>query len=247
MAANESPEDRKLRLEAELLAMEIADRKAEAELREVTWKRQMAEEEQELQAARYRSVIADLDHKRYLRGLHIQNAKENFRVLYFEDTVDDATVADARGTLRYWTMQDEADDVKRPILIKFKSPGGSVIDGLDFYDYIMDLRAQGWQIDTRATGIAASMAGVLLQAGEERQITHHSTLHLHEVSSLYLGKMSDVADNVNFSKTLQKKLCDIYASRSRLSSRQVHNLMERKEVFLSAEEALAKGFVDRIV
>jgi ATP-dependent protease ClpP protease subunit len=59
-------------------------------------------------------------------------------------------------------------DSARPITITINSPGGSVMDGLALYDKILRLRRKGTPIETRATGLVASMATILLQAGDVR-------------------------------------------------------------------------------
>src|SRR5690606_744899 len=197
--------------------------------------------------AENRQRASAIQHARFLRAEKLSEERGNVRNLIFDQEVNSHTVESAMDTLDSWERSDEYDGEKRPIMIRFKSPGGSVIDGFDFFDFIISMRSRGWKIDTMATGIAASMAGVLLQAGEERLITRHSTLHLHKVSTISFGKLDDLEDGMDFTKELQRKINHVYAERSDLTPRQVDSLMSRKEVYLSAKEALAKGFVDRIV
>lgn len=247
MAAKESAEDRKLRLEAELLELDLAERKADAALRKAERARSIAEAKQNKAEAEFRLWFAENDHNRMKVEQLASDYRHERREYTFDTEVTGSSVAKLIERLKWWESKDVAEDNKRPILVKLKSPGGSVIDGLDLFDYVLDMRQRGWTIDTMAVGIAASMAGVLLQMGQTRSITKNSTLHLHEVSSIYFGKMSEVADNVDFTKELQRKLCRIYAERSNLTERKVQNLMDRKEVFLTADEALRHGFVDEIL
>ena len=58
--------------------------------------------------------------------------------------------------------------------IVFSSPGGGIISGFELFDFMQDLRSKGHKITTGSLGYAASMAGILLQAGDVRWIGHQS-------------------------------------------------------------------------
>lgn len=93
--------------------------------------------------------------------------------------------------------------------IIFNSPGGSIIDGLALYDFILELRANGHYVETIAVGMAASMGGILLQAGHERVVGANAFVLVHEASTGAMGKTSEIEDEVAFVKRLQEKLLDI--------------------------------------
>lgn len=133
--------------------------------------------------------------------------------------------------------------------IEFNSGGGSVLDGLELFDAIREASDAGHRVTTYIGGLAASMAGILVQAGDERLIGRNSWLHLHEVSTGAIGKASDLMDEAELAKRLTLQACEIYADRSpkkKVTAEKVHKLMERHEVWLSPEEALEYGFVDSI-
>lgn len=164
------------------------------------------------------------------------------RIYTFDGPVQRGSVADCIGQLGLWRRQDPA----QPIQIVFNSPGGSVFDGLALYDFIQELRGSGTRVDTMALGMAASMGGVLLQAGEERVMSRHSYLLIHEVSSGAIGSMSELEDEVKFSKRLQNRLLDILAERSTLSADQIARKWKRKDWWLDAHEAHELGFCDEV-
>lgn len=164
------------------------------------------------------------------------------RVYSFFHTVDGRSVAEAMITLRYWQRRDG----NAPIEIVFNSPGGGVIDGLALYDQILDLRYKGVPVTTVAMGMAASMGGILLQAGDKRVIGRHAHIMMHEVSTAGFGRLSEIEDELKFSKRLQDRCLDILAERSNMTKNQIQRKWKSKDWWISAQEALELGFVDAI-
>ncbi len=131
-----------------------------------------------------------------------------------------------------------------PLTLVFDSPGGSIIDGLHLYDFLLSLRAKGHHLTTVGSGMAASMGGVLLQAGDERVMTPNAVMLIHEASSRLGGKVANMEEALSFTKKLQSKVVGILAERSRLSVRQVETRWKKTDWWLDSAEALADGFVD---
>lgn len=146
--------------------------------------------------------------------------------------------------LQVWNRRDPG----KPITVDINSPGGSITDGLSIFDQIMRMRRNGTMITTRATGLCASMAAVLLQAGEERIMDPRAKLLIHEGSATFQGSLSvgEQDDFRSFSEMLQSDLLDILAERSTLSKRAIKTKWRRKDWYLGSEEALKLGFVDRV-
>ena len=172
----------------------------------------------------------------------MQCSQDTVRLYNFSHSVNGASAQTCIGMVGQWFREDPS----KPITIIFNSPGGSVIDGLAVYDFITELRNQGATIETVTLGMAASMAGVLLQAGDNRVMGRNSVLLIHEVSSGAIGNISQLEDEVAFSKKLQDKLLDILADRSTLTKSQIKRRWKRKDWWLDAEEALELGFCDEI-
>jgi ATP-dependent Clp protease protease subunit len=164
-------------------------------------------------------------------------------VYTFYSGVEAETVRDCMSELGVWSRRDPT----APITVVFNSPGGSVLDGLALFDYLRQLRAAGHVITTVALGRAASMGAVLLQAGDHRVIGANAFLLVHEVSNLSSGKVSEMADGVEFSRRLQRRLVAILADRSPLTEVQIQRRWERKEWWLDAEEAVSLGLADNVL
>lgn len=160
----------------------------------------------------------------------------------FMGPVDGSTAKAAIATLTKWGRRDPGCDIS----IVFNSPGGSVIDGLALYDCIAELKAKGHKFTTVARGYAASMGGILLQAGDERVIGANAHMLIHEISSGAIGKFSEIKDEVAFLTRLQDRCVGILAERSTLTARQIKRKWERTDWWLDADETVRLGFADRI-
>lgn len=172
----------------------------------------------------------------------MEASKDEARIYTFTGPITLDSTQYCIDHLGQWHREDPA----RPIQIVFNSPGGGVMDGLALYDYIHEIRSQGTRVDTVVLGFAASMAAVLLQAGEERIVGRHAYTMIHEVSSQAIGSMSELEDATKFTKQLQGRLLDILADRSTLSRDEIETKWARRDWWISSEEAVELGFADTI-
>jgi ATP-dependent Clp endopeptidase proteolytic subunit ClpP len=205
-----------------------------------------------LEADRLKAEIAKLtvetlrtqqqyDRDRIYQLRDLADASEH-RILTFYGEVGAVSVAKALTELGIWARRDPT----QPIKLIFNSPGGSVFDGLALFDYLTELRSDGHQITTVGMGMAASMGGVLLQAGSHRVLAPNAYMLIHEVSSLAWGGASELEDEVAFVKRLQDRILDILAERSTMTRQQIARKWKRKDWWLDAPEALKLGFVDEV-
>ncbi|HEY9778396.1 MAG TPA: Clp protease ClpP [Planktothrix sp.] len=134
----------------------------------------------------------------------------------------------------------------KPLTVVINSPGGSVIAGLALYDHIRDLSKRGHKMTVKVRGYAASMGGILLQAGDHRVVGPEALVLIHEVSSGAIGKVSEMQDRVNFSKLLWDKLAVILSKRSKMSAQEIKEKAFKFDWWLTAEEAIELGFADEI-
>ena len=73
---------------------------------------------------------------------------------------------------------------------------------MDLFDYIQELRRDGHYVTTSARGMAASMAGILLQAGGHRVMGREAQVLIREVSSFAIRKVGEIEDEVTLLKSL---------------------------------------------
>jgi ATP-dependent Clp endopeptidase proteolytic subunit ClpP len=162
---------------------------------------------------------------------------------YFNLPVMQPTVEEAIGTLTLWSRMDPGCDIE----VVFNSPGGSIMAGVALYDFLCDLRRRGHKLTVTAQGIAASMAGVLLQAGDVRRMGRESWVLIHEGSLGAQGNFGEVMDTVEWMKKVQERFLDIFVSRSKLSKSTIKKNWSRKDWWLSSDECLKHGLVDEVL
>jgi ATP-dependent protease ClpP protease subunit len=126
------------------------------------------------------------------------------------------------------------------------SGGGSVIDGLALVDYLRHISKNGHKVRIICYGMVASMAGIIMQAADERIMMPRCWLGMHEVSSMAAGTLTIQEDSIKFTKALQAQCMELICERSDLTNTQLKRMWERKDVYLSAEEALKHGLIDHI-
>jgi len=175
-------------------------------------------------------------------------------VYYFSDPVNESTAENCTAVLDLWDRLDPACHMT----IVFNSPGGDVIAGFALFDHIMSLRNKGHKINTVTEGLAASMAGILLQAGEHRSMGRQTWILIHEASFGTTGKTFQVEDRVEWVKKVQERILDIFADRAKqageagtaskpLSRAQFKKNWDRKDWWLSSDDCLKFGIVDELL
>jgi len=139
----------------------------------------------------------------------------------------------------------QSADSKRDIQIYINSPGGSVYAGLGIYD-TMQLISN--DVATICTGMAASMAAVLLVAGTEgkRAALPHSRVMIHQPSGGAQGQQSDIEITYHEITKLKKELYQIIADHSGAPYQKVWDASDR-DYWMIAEEAKEFGMVDEIL
>jgi|SRR5579883_320260 len=135
---------------------------------------------------------------------------------------------------------------KKPVTITMNSHGGYVTDGLAMYDLIMKTRRQ-CRVNIVATGVCMSMAVVLMQAATHRYATPNTRFMIHELSLGGEGRLSDLREQQDEARKLQQVLYGLMSKRTGLSVKELAKLCERRDYYLSADEAHGYNLIDRIV
>jgi ATP-dependent Clp protease protease subunit len=160
----------------------------------------------------------------------------------FGGEVSKSSVTTCMKRLTEWSRMDPKCDME----IIFSSPGGEIISGFELFDFIQHLRNKGHKITTGSLGYAASMAGILLQAGDVRWIGGQSWLMIHRAAFGAYGKTFEIEDEVEFVKRIEERILDIFTSRSKLTKRKIKRNWDRKDWWISADESLDLLLVDEV-
>ena len=150
----------------------------------------------------------------------------------------------------WWAETTSADIAARidaikadEIVVSINSPGGSIFDGIAIYNA---LRAHPARIVTRVDGLAASIASVIAQAGDERQMMGGSQMMIHNAWGVAMGdavdmrKMADVLDHQNI------VIAEIYAAHSGADAADLLTTMAA-ETWYTAAQAVEAGLADAVV
>ena len=163
------------------------------------------------------------------------------RIVFLGAAIDDDVANDVVAQLLYLA----ADDGEKDIIMYINSPGGSVTAGLAIYDTMQYVPCD---VQTVCLGQCASMGAVLLCAGAagKRQILPHSRVMIHQPHGGAGGTSADIEIQAKEIMGLKHRLNQIIAKHSGKPVEQVEKDGDRDN-FMSAEEAIAYGLVDRMV
>jgi len=138
----------------------------------------------------------------------------------------------------------ESENPKKPIAMYINSPGGVVTSGFAIYDTMQYISSP---VHTTCMGFAASMGSFLLMAGEpgQRIALPNARIMVHQGSGGFQGKVSDIERHAKDALETQAKINALYAKHCGRTIEEVREALDRDN-FMSAEEALAWGLVDRV-
>jgi len=139
----------------------------------------------------------------------------------------------------------ESTDSKKDIQIYMNSPGGSVYAGLGIYDTMQYINPD---VSTICTGMAASMAAVLLCAGAtgKRTALKHARVMIHQPMGGAEGQASDIEITAREIQKLKKELYEIIAMHSGKDYETVWKDSDR-DYWMTAEEAKNYGMIDEVL
>ena len=139
----------------------------------------------------------------------------------------------------------ESEDPKKDIFFYINSPGGIVTSGLSIYDTMQFISSD---VSTICTGMAASMAAVLLVAGTEgkRQALPHSRVMIHQPLGGVQGQASDIEIEAREIQKYKKELYNIIAEHSHTPFEKVWQDSDRN-YWMTAEEAREYGMIDAVL
>ena len=163
------------------------------------------------------------------------------RIIFLGTAIDDYTANVIQAQLLFLESVDPTKDIQ----IYLNSPGGSVYAGLGIYDTMQYIQPK---VSTICTGLAASMASVLLCAGEKgrRCALPHARVMIHQPMGGADGQATDMEITVREILKLKKELYEIIAKHSGQPFEQVEKDSDRDHWF-TAEEALAYGMIDEVL
>jgi len=163
------------------------------------------------------------------------------RIIFLGTQIDDYTANTLQAQLLYLDSVDPGKDIS----IYVNSPGGSVYAGLGIYDTMQFISSD---VATICTGMAASMAAVLMVAGAEgkRSALTHSRIMIHQPMGGAQGQASDIEITAREIQKLKKELYTIIANHSHTDFDKVWADSDR-DYWMTAQEAKEYGMIDQVL
>jgi len=163
------------------------------------------------------------------------------RIIFLSSVIDDNLANIVIAQLLFL----ESEDPDKDIHLYLNSAGGVVTAGLAIYDTMQYIKPS---VSTLCMGQAASMAAVLLAAGEngKRYALPHSRILLHQPLGGFQGQASDIDIHAREILRMREELDSILVTHTKQSQERIRKDTDR-DFFMSGEQAKEYGIIDRVI
>jgi ATP-dependent Clp protease, protease subunit len=159
-------------------------------------------------------------------------------------------IAGAIGQSGWFFTATSAEDVRNAlqdvaastIRIKLNSGGGDADHGIEIYNYLKDLDKH---VIVEVTSLAASAASVIAMGADEVIMRTGSRMMIHEAATFAYGTKQDIKKTINALETYDESIVSIYQEKTGKTRAEIAELVEN-ETWMTAEEAVEKGFADKL-
>ena len=171
----------------------------------------------------------------------IYNRLYRERIIFLGSEIDDELANQIIGVMLYLDEEDSS----KPIYLYINCPGGSVISGLAIFDAMQLIKSE---VITINLGLAASMASFILAAGSKgkRLALPSSRIMIHQPMGGAQGQAQDIKVEAAQIMRIRDNLVKMYSMFTGQTTDQITKDLDRDN-FLSAQEALEYGLVDRVL
>ena len=175
------------------------------------------------------------------RSYDIYSRLLNDRIIFLADEVNDVTASLVVAQMLYL----EAKDPEKDICLYINSPGGSITAGMAIYDTMNFIKCD---VSTICIGMAASMGAFLLAAGAKgkRLALPNSEIMIHQPLGGMQGQASDIKIHADRIIKIRETLNKILAEKTGKPLEVIEKDTDRDN-FLSAQEAMEYGLIDKVI
>ena len=132
---------------------------------------------------------------------------------------------------------------KDTLRVVINSEGGSVFDGFDIYN---QLKALPNEIVTEVRGIAASIASLIMLAGNRVEMSEASLVMIHRAMTMAMGNAEEIEKQISILNKIDSILVDVYAAKTGLPTSDVEDLLS-EETWFTGEEAVEAGLANNLI
>jgi len=164
----------------------------------------------------------------------------------------DALVIDIHDEIGMWgvSAKDFAATLKaagkpRAITLNLDSPGGDCNDGFTIFD---SLKMSGADITVNITGLAASMASVIMLAGNRIRIAENGRIMVHRVTGGAFGNADEMDAAAKVIKQFEDRIVNLYMDRTGKDEDEIREMMKAQlGTWFFGDEAVEAGFADEVI
>lgn len=191
-------------------------------------------------SSEYISPIVTEEHQLNVSTMDVFSRLMVDRIIFLGCTINDDVANIIQAQLLFLEGQNDS-----PITLYINSPGGTVHSGLGIYDTMQYVKPD---VSTICTGLAASMAAVLLAAGSPnmRAALPHSRIMIHQPLGGVQGQASDIEISARLIRKTKQELYEILSSHTGKTVEEIEADADR-DFWLSSEEAKAYGLIDKVL
>lgn len=128
----------------------------------------------------------------------------------------------------------------KKINLRIHSPGGSILDGSAIFNA---LKRHKGGVDVYVDGLAASMASVIMLAGDKVHAAENALVMIHNPWSVAIGDSEEMRKTADLMDKMKDGIVNIYAAKTKKDPDEIERMMD-EETWFTADEAKAFGFVD---
>jgi ATP-dependent Clp protease, protease subunit len=163
------------------------------------------------------------------------------RIIFLGSEINDQVANSVIAQLLFLAAEDPDKDIS----LYINSPGGSTIAGLAIYDTMQLIKPD---VSTICVGMAASMGSILLVGGAKgkRYALPNAEVMIHQPWGGAQGQASDILIRAEHIQKTKRTLYNIYVERTGQPYEKIEKDADR-DFFMSAQEALAYGHIDKVI
>jgi ATP-dependent Clp endopeptidase proteolytic subunit ClpP len=128
------------------------------------------------------------------------------------------------------------------ILVRINSVGGDVFEGMAMYNA---LKKYEGNVKIEIEGLSASMASIIMLAGDEVSASENSLIMVHNPSAGVMGESKDLNKRAELLDKMKSQMVTIYKGKSTISEEEIISMMD-EETWFTADEAMAVGLIDNV-
>lgn len=164
--------------------------------------------------------------------------KEDAEIIVYGE-IGDSMFGESISASYFSKELDKIRDVKN-ITLRLNSVGGDVFEGITIYNRLKQHKAK---VIVYVDGIAASIASIIMLAGDEIILGEGSWIMIHKPWTVAYGDSRDLQDTIDRLDDIENSLISIYANKTKLSRDEIKTMLA-KETWMEADEAIKLGFAD---